>query len=301
MAHWVPTITDFARLAKHSSPRHPLVALVPIGEVVHTLNDLPRELTLGFYTIGLKKNLRGYLKYGRQQYDFQEGVLVFTAPQQTLSYDHLVVHESSGWYLFIDRAFLSNSRLGSAMERYPFFHYAIQEALHLSQEEEMHLDRIFQSLYQEYHKPIDGLSKTLLLNHLEMILTYSTRYYQRQFITRQQAETGFLARFEELLEEACHPERLQMQGLPSVQQLAQRMHWSPNYLSDALRSATGLSTQRHIHLRLVSLAKEKLLAGRYSISEVAYDLGFESPNYFSRLFKKVEGQTPKEFVRGHTD
>ena len=296
MVTFIKTISDFSKAGDYPRPKHPYLALVKIENVGDRINLMPKEISLGFHTIGLKKNLKGYLKYGRKTYDFQEGVLAFTAPHQVISFDNLIVDESAGWYLFFDKALLSDTSLSEKFDRYSFFNYNINEALHLSQEEEIHMDEIFHSLFNEYNKSIDALSKQLLVNHLEMILTYSERYYNRQFITRKDGETSFLRRFEEILQGLCSLENLSSSGIPTVRLVAEEMHLSANYLSDAIRNATGMSTQKHIHLRLVELAKEQLLVNSQSVSEVAFKLGFESHTYFSRLFKKLEGITPKEYI-----
>ena len=172
MSIFIKSIAEFSQLGAYPSPKHPSLALIEIEKVRDRINRIPSELSFGFYTIGLKKKLKGYLKYGRREYDFQEGVLAFTAPFQLISYDNLIVDESEGWYLFFDQAFLSNTNLAKSIERFKFFDYGTNEALHLSKAEEEHLNGIFQSLFDEYNKPLDRLSKQLLASHLEMILTY---------------------------------------------------------------------------------------------------------------------------------
>ncbi len=297
MTNYISTIAEFADLFDYPRPKYPTFALVEVEKVRQKAASIPSNISFGFYTIGLKKHLKGYLKYGRKQYDFQEGVLVFTGPRQVLSYDNLIIDKSEGWYLFFENTFLSNTPLGNNIERYSFFNYAINEALHLSEDEEKHLNGIFQSLFKEYNNAIDTLSKRLLVNYLEAILTYSERYYKRQFITRNQIKSDLLVRFEQVLKEACLLNKLEIRGIPTVKDLAQQMYLSPSYLSDTLRHTTGMSTQKHIHLHLVNIAKEQLLNQNQSVSEVAYKLGFESHTYFSRLFKKVEGISPIQYIK----
>ncbi|MEM6723820.1 MAG: helix-turn-helix transcriptional regulator [Bacteroidota bacterium] len=297
MTTFIKTINEFARLGQYESPRHPLMALLRIEEVGDRKQLIPEAFTFGFYTIGLKKNLKGFLKYGRKTYDFQEGVLVFTAPHQVISYEHLIVDESEGWYLLFEKSLLQNTSLAQRFENFKFFNYEINEALHLSKEEETQLNHIFEFLQKEYEKPIDVHSRQLLVSHLEMILNYSERYYQRQFITRNEMETSFLSDFERVLSSYCSLDRLSLLGIPSVKEIAQQLNRSPNYLSDAIRNSTGMGVQKHIHLRLIEMAKEQLLTHQLSVSEVAYSLGFDSHTYFSRLFKKMEGLTPSEFIR----
>ena len=296
MSLYIKSISDFAKMANYPSPKHPFLGLVKIEDITGELAFLPSSLMFGFYTIGLKIGLKGYLKYGRKHYDFQEGVLVFTAPNQVLSFENLIWEESRGWYLFFEKSLLANTPFEEIFERYSFFGYNNKEALHLSKEEEIHLHSIFTSLHQEYDKPIDHFSKQLIVSHLQMILMYSERYYKRQFITRNDVDSSFLARFEEELHRACSTQQLPSKGIPTVKYLADRMNVSPNYMSDALRNITGMGAQKHIHYFLIDLAKTQLLSPNQSISEVAYNLGFESHTYFSRFFKKMEGITPKEFL-----
>jgi len=298
MATLIRSIAELSRLAGHPSPKHPLLGLVKVEEVRAKKELIPPNVSFGFYTIGLKHKLKGYLKYGRKSYDFQEGVLVFTAPFQLVSYENLLVEESTGWYLFFEKALLNQTPLKYEIEQYKFFGYGTNEALHMSPDEEKQLRSIFQSLFEEYSKPIDSFSKSLLVSHLSMILRYAERYYQRQFITRNENEPHFLATFEAVMQHLCSLERLEEKGIPSVKEAAGHMHLSPNYLSDALRTATGLGTQKHIHHRIIELAKEQLCMD-HSVSEVAYKLGFESHTYFSRLFKNVVGMTPSTFKETH--
>ncbi|MEO1653498.1 MAG: helix-turn-helix transcriptional regulator [Bacteroidota bacterium] len=299
MPRFIKNIQKLAQIAHYPAPKYPQLALLKIEHFKGNLAFMPQSLTLGFYTIGLKKHLKGYLKYGRKQYDFQEGVLLFTGINQVINYENLILEESEGWYLLFEKSLLVNTPLEKSIERYHFFDYNIDEALHLSEGEEAHLQGIFASLDEEYHKPIDTFSKELLVSHLQMILMYSERYYKRQFITRQDGDASLLIRFEEVLQEACALENLSKAGIPSVKNLAEQMHLSSKYLSDALRNLTGIGTQKHIHLRLVELAKTQLLHHHQNVSEVAFKLGFESHTYFSRFFKKMEGISPKEFVARH--
>ena len=297
MSIFIKSISDFAKVANYPSPKHPFLGLVKIEEIPRDLAEfLPSSLMFGFYTIGLKIGLKGYLKYGRRHYDFQEGVLIFTAPNQVLSFENLIWEESRGWYLFFEKSLLANTPFERTFERYSFFGYNNKEALHLSKEEEIHLHSVFTFLQKEYDKPIDHYSKQLMVSHLEMILMYSERYYKRQFIIRSEVDSSFLARFENELHRACSTQELPSNGIPNVMDLAQRLNLSPNYMSDALRNLTGMSAQKHIHFYLIELAKTQLLLPNQNISEVAYKLGFESHTYFSRLFKKIEGITPKEFL-----
>lgn len=295
MVHF-KSIAELTKFVGYHPPEHAYLSLVKVKEARALLTSFPSKVTFGFYTIGLKKNLKGYLKYGRKHYDFQEGVLVFTAPGQLISYENLIIDESEGWYLFFDKSLLQKTSLQERFDRYRFFNYGVDEALHLSGNEEDHMSKIFKSLYSEYKKPIDPLSKSLLVCHLEMLLIYSERYYRRQFTTRNIGDSSLLTNFEKVLDDLCSLSSLETKGIPSVKDVSDKMNFSSNYLSDSIKSITGMGVQKHIHFRLIDLAKERLLSNSSSISEVAYGLGFESHTYFSRLFKQIEGKSPKEFL-----
>ncbi|MEO0896312.1 MAG: helix-turn-helix domain-containing protein [Bacteroidota bacterium] len=297
MSIHISSIPELVKAAKDQSLRLPYFFMVNVKEARAELSSFPKEVSFGFHTIGLKRKLKGYLKYGRKQYDFQEGVMVCTAPRQLISYENLIVDESEGWYIFFDKAMVQQSALQEKFEQYKFFQYRVDEALHVSSEEERHLNVLCQSLFDEYQRPVDLLSKRLLVSHLELLLNYAERYYRRQFITRHDYRSSLVDEFERVMQQRCSPGILAEQGIPSVGELSAQLSYSSNYLSDSLRNITGMGIQQHIQLHLVELAKERLLLRTSSISEVAFGLGFESPNYFSRWFRKHQGISPTEFIR----
>jgi AraC family transcriptional activator of pobA len=247
-----------------------------------------------FYTVALKRGLKGPLYYGHQSYDFSDGVLFFLAPGQVFAVDETMdTSEVSGWLLVFHPDLLHKYPLAQKIASYGFFSYAVHEALHLSDREETVLNTLMQSIQSEYERPIDAFSQDVLISQLEVLLNYANRFYHRQFLTRRTAEHDLLSRFEALLANyfGQHAE----QPLPTVQHFAHALHVSPAYLSDMLRTLTGQNTQQHIHHALIEKAKQLLLSTSLTINETAFRLGFEYPQYFSRLFKSKTGLTPAAF------
>lgn len=296
--HHFATIADLQGRMDHSVNRNPLFAIVPIEEVRGRIGNMPTRFTYAFYGIGLKKNLAGYVKYGRRKYDFREGVLSFTAPNQVLSFDRLIADGSTGWYVFFHRAILGRSAARIDLTRLSFFNYEVSEALHLSGEEESAVEAIMEGLYREYMQPIDRFGREVVASNLNLLFSYAKRYYARQFITRHNVESDFLQRFEAVLAAALTPERLAISGIPKVSLLAERMNVSPNYLSDLLKSLTGKSTLNHLHFHLIERGKELILSSDKPISEIAYELGFGYPQHFSKLFKEKTQLSPTAFRDG---
>ena len=293
--HHIASIHQLHQAVGGEPPRHPSFS-------IHRLEDLPRggpafpaRFTYGFYSVGLKKNLSGYVKYGRTQYDFQEGALGFTAPLQVLSFNQEILENASGWMLFFQPDFLANSILADRLNEYGFFHYQVNEGLHLSKEEDDTLNAIFKNIEAEYQRPIDQHSKQVVVFNLELLLTYAQRYYRRQFVLRNEVNPSVLNRFEKVIHEHFTRSEPLSVGLPTVDYFADQLHLSAKYLSDLLKSLTGKTTQEHIHHQLIEKAKLKLLSSDDSIAEIAYGLGFEYPQYFSRLFKEKTGLSPRAF------
>lgn len=289
------TVTEYARFCGLEAPRHPLLTIIDLA----TTRGQPRPTGLTpivqqFYTIWLKKNIKGTIYYGRQSYDFGEGVLGFQAPGQVFAIDEtLDLSEISGWGLVLHPDFLHKHPLGKKIASYSFFSYQVHEALHLSAQEEQVLDGILTGIRHEYEQPIDSFSHDVLVSQLEVLLNYANRFYHRQFLTRRPAEHDLLSRFEALLTE--YFAQGGEQPLPTVQYFADALHVSPAYLSDMLRNLTGQTTQQHIHYGLIEKAKHLLLSTSLSINETAFQLGFEYPQYFTRLFKNKTGLTPAAF------
>lgn len=291
----INSISELHRLMGLSKPLHPLISLINMDEVKSPAHIEEVHFLLNFYGISLKKNLTGKLKYGQNYYDFDEGVLAMTAPNQMLSVGNEENYQASGWWLVFHSEFILNYPLAKAIKDYGFFSYSVNEALHLSEKEEQMLENIFKNIEHEYQTSIDQFSQDVMISHLDLLLNYCNRFYNRQFLTRKTANTDLLTKMESLLSDYFKGSQLIEKGLPSVQYFADKLNVSPNYLSDMLRTLTGQSTQQHIHNKLIEKAKETLSSTSLSVSEIAYQLGFEHPQSFSKLFKRKTNLTPLEF------
>ncbi len=294
--HKITTITDFMKIRGLSSPLHPLISLVNYGDTKILPEYMGDSFNFEFYSIGVKRDV-GTLRYGQQQYDFDEGIMSFISPGQLLG---LVQNpkanlKPSGWLLLIHPDFLWNTTLAKTIKRYDFFNYAINEALFMSKKEEAIIENILLNIKQEIENNIDHFSENIIIAQIELLLNYAQRFYQRQFITRKQDNHNKLSQVEDLLNDYFNNEDLINKGLPSVQYLANCLHVSANYLSNLLKSVTGRTTQQHIHDKLIEKAKEKLSTTDLSISEIAYTLGFEHSQSFSKLFKKKTNTSPLKF------
>ena len=296
------TVSDYCRYYELPAPAHPLLTVIDLAAARRTNDSLTAEerarllapVVPRLYTVFLKRNLKGLLYYGHQPYDFREGVLGFSAPGQVFTVDEtLDISEVSGWMLLFHPDLLRRYPLAQKITGYGFFAYAVHEALHVSAQEEVVLDALLAGLRQEYARPIDAFSQDVLVAQLDVLLSYANRFYHRQFLTRRAAEHDQLSRFEALL--AAYFAGEQDRPLPTVQHFADALHVSPAYLSDMLRTLTGQNTQQHLHHALIERAKVLLLSTSLSINETAFRLGFEYPQYFSRLFKRKTGQTPAAF------
>ncbi|WP_046246930.1 helix-turn-helix domain-containing protein [Hymenobacter terrenus] len=293
------TVTDYTRFFGLPSPTHPLLTLIDLAEATKSAKEqnlppLTTPVVQQFYSVALKRGLKGPLYYGHQPYDFSEGVLFFLAPGQVFAAaKSLDTSELSGWLLVFHPDLLNRYPLGKKIASYGFFAYQVHEALHLSAQEESVLDSLLHGIRTEAEQPIDAFSQDVLISQLEVLLNYANRFYHRQFLTRRTAEHDLLSRFEELLN-AYFAEQ-EDRPLPTVQHFADALHVSPAYLSDMLRTLTGQSTQQHIHHALIEKAKRLLLSTSLSINETAFQLGFEYPQYFTRLFKSKTGLTPAAF------
>ena len=289
------TVTDYTRLCGLPAPAHPLLTLIDLEQA--RSNVLPADMppvVQQLYTVWLKKNLKGKVHYGHQSYDFGEGVMGFMAPGQVFAVDAtLDISEISGWMLVFHPDLLRKYPLAQKIAGYGFFSYQVHEALHISAQEENLLDGLLRIIRSEYERPIDAFSQDVLVAQLEVLLNYANRFYHRQFLTRRTAEHDLLSRFEaQVTTYFAHESE---QPLPTVQHFADALHVSPAYLSDMLRTLTGENTQQHIHRALIEKAKRLLLSTSLSINETAFQLGFEYPQYFSRLFKSKTGLTPAAF------
>lgn len=277
-------------------PKHPLVTVVDLSKISIRENSAKIKLVHSFYGIILKTKAVGKLKYGRSVIDFEEGCLHGMAPGQILELGGKTeVGEMEGWALYFHPDFLHGHQLASTINNYDFFNYEANEALHLSEKEKSILNDIVKKIKEEYGGNIDEYSQSVILANIDLLLSYIKRYYNRQFITRKSINVNVLSQFEKLVKEYFMDEQVERIGLPTVQYFSEKLHLSPSYLSDLLKKETGKNAQEHIHFQLINRAKYYLLNSNKAISEIAYQLGFEHPPYFSRLFKKKMGVTPTQF------
>lgn len=276
--------------------KHPLVAIIDFAKFDEYMQE-GTKITCDFYSVMFKNYCLNQMKYGRQTYDFQEGNLLCIAPRQVVTMDTEIEKrdDKMGWGLFFHPDLIKGTSLGAKMKDYHFFSYETAEALHLSEKEKQVLFECIQKIDQELQENIDSYSQTLIVSNIELLLNYCARYYGRQFITRKNANTDVVAKTEQLLQNYFRSDALKQTGLPTVKYLAEKVHLSPNYLSDLLKKETGMNAQDHIHFQLIEEAKIVLLHSNATVSEVAFSLGFEYPQYFSKLFKQKTGITPMEY------
>lgn len=301
--HIFNTINDFHKFSGLPKPGHPLVSLVDYGLVQYQTEEQKINWVQKFYSIGLKRDMpQGKLRYGQQPYDFHEGLLSFISPGQALQLEidkHSIIGPS-GWLLLIHPDFIWNTSLAKSIKQYEFFGYSINEALFLSEKEEVLITEILLQIRREYHSNIDNFSHNIIVSQIELLLNYCERFYQRQFITRKKSCHQILERLENILDNYWNDKNPLNKSLPAAKYIASSLNISPNYLGGLLKTLTGQTTQQHIHNRLIEKAKERLSTTNLTISEIAYELGFEYPQSFSKLFKEKTTMSPLEFRQAHT-
>ncbi|MEH2326795.1 MAG: helix-turn-helix transcriptional regulator [Nostoc sp.] len=298
------TISEYHKIMGLPVPAHPLVSVIDL----ESIKQLPDErlagidkfsLVFDFYNIALKRNLHAKFKYGQQKYDFDEGIMFFMAPGQVFGIEideaGKKLHRPRGWALLIHPDFLWNTSLAKTIKQYQFFGYAVNEALMLSEKEETILNDLIKNLEHEYLSNIDDFSKDVMVSQIELLLNYSNRFYNRQFITRGQTNHDLLIKFDDLLGDYFDRQSGTQEGLPTVGYIADKLNMSPNYLSDMLRHLTGQNAQQHIHNKLIEQAKEALSTTSLSVSEISHRLGFEHPQSFNKLFKNKTNVSPLKF------
>jgi AraC-like DNA-binding protein len=277
-------------------PEHPLISVINL-ESIQLPGSGPMNMVFDFYSISLKRNFNAKMRYGQQAYDFDEGIMFFISPGQVfgieVNNDEKIEH--SGWLLLVHPDFMWNTALSKTIKQYEFFDYSVHEALYLSDKEETMIIGIMQNMDHEYRSNIDKFSQNVIIVQIELLLVYAERFYNRQFITRKITNHQILDRLEMTLSEYLDREDLMQKGLPTVQYVAEKLNISPSYLSGLLKALTGQSTQQHIHDKLLEKAKEKLSTTNLSISEIAYELGFEHAQSFSKLFKLKNNLSPLEY------
>lgn len=291
------TISQFHKFRNLPEPQHPLISIIDVAGVNQLRDDEPRNLVFDFYAIALKSFVGAKMKYGQQLFDFDSGMMAFSSPGQVIGIEleKGKVLQQSGWLLLVHPDFLWNTPLAKKIKQYEFFNYATNEALFVSENEKEIIDQIIQNIKQESLRSIDKFTHEIMIAQLEAILAYSDRFYQRQFVTRSMANHQILDKLNDLLNEYFDRNTIRKNGLPTVAYVAEQLNISSHYLSGVLRSVTGLNTQQHIHLKLIEKAKELLSTTHLTVSEIAYILGFEQMQSFSKLFKAKTNVSPLEF------
>lgn len=291
MIHY-DTIKKYAE-AFNNKALHPLIAYVDLNQ---SLPMLRSQFMLGFYAIIIKETRCGDIRYGNQYYDYDEGTMVFIGPNQIIKHEpEGEIHQPYGKALIFHSDLIKGTNVGKHIHEYTFFSYASYEALHLSNKEREKILVCFDNIENEIIQNIDRHSKKLILSNLELLLNYCTRFYDRQFITRENIGQGIIEQFEQHLNEYLRHEKLQEIGLPTVSFFADTLNLSPNYFGDLIKKETGKSAIEYIHLKLLEYAKEKIMDKTKSISEISYQLGFKYPQHFTRLFKQKVGMAPNEY------
>jgi len=278
---------------------HPLVSLIDFSTLVATeqLNlEQYSQLYLGFYAVFFKELDCGQLIYGRNNYDYQEGTLVFMAPRQVIKIAKQQQQtESKGWALIFHPDLIHGTTLGKAIDDYHFFSYEANEALHVSEQERKIVFEIFSKIGYEIEQRIDKYSKKLIVSNIHLLLDYCVRFYNRQFLTREHVNVGTMEKFERMLNDYFHSDKPQTNGIPTVGYFAEKLNLSANYFGDLVKKETGKTALEFVQLKIMDIAKELILEGTKSVSEIAYDLGFKYPQHFNRIFKNKVGVTPNEY------
>ena len=290
----ISSVSQFHTLFDLPKPLHPMISLVD-NKILAVKAETNNSFLLDFYKISYKYSTNGKMGYGQGYYDFNEGGLMFTSPNQLIFTDNEEGTEYHGYTLFFHPDFIRNYPLGKNIKKYGFFSYDTNEALHLSDSEKTTIIGLLNSIDNELHTAIDEMSQDVIISYIDVLLNYSNRFYKRQFITRKTVSNDLLLKVEETLNDYFNNAETLKRGLPSVDFLASQVNVSSHYLSDMLRNLTGQNAQQHIHSKLIEKSKDFLMTANLSVAEIAYQLGFEYPQSFSKLFKKKTNLTPLEF------
>ena len=291
----ISSISQFHSLLKLPKPLHPMISLIDNTHLVINADLTNTSFLLDFYKISYKFSTNGKMGYGQGYYDFNEGGLMFASPNQLIFTDNQEGIEYFGYTLLFHPDFIRNYPLGKTIKKYGFFSYDTNEALHLSDSEKTTITGLLKSIDNELHTAIDEMSQDVIVSYIDVLLNYSNRFYKRQFITRKTISNDLLIKVEETLDNYLNNAETLKGGLPTVDFLASQINVSTHYLSDMLRNLTGLNAQQHIHSKLIEKSKDFLITTNLSVAEIAYQLGFEYPQSFSKLFKKKTSLTPLEF------
>ena len=292
----IKSITQVHDFFGFEKPKHPLVSVIRLDKDVINYDYDDLRYVLDLYQISLKAGVKGTILYGRNSYDFEEGTMVFTAPGQVLQFEHEPTEETgAGWSLIFHPDLIRKSDLGKNIDRYSFFSYDVHEALHLSDKEKKTLSELIEKIESEYAHIIDRHSQKLIISNIELLLDYCTRYYDRQFYTRTNLNQDVLSKFEDLLKQYFRNDDQMKFGVPTVKYCGKALNMSSKYLSGLLKKETGKNAKAHIDDFLINKAKNWLLYSTDSVSEIAYDLGFEYSQHFSKMFKAKTGMSPSQY------
>ncbi len=292
----IKSITEANALFGMEPPRHPLVSIMRAKDLPDLSLHTGVKINTDLFAVSLKDGISGAMGYGRNTYDFTEGTMVFSKPDQVLVFEEKRIEEDAkGWMLVFHPDLIRKSELGSTIGNYSFFDYEVREALHLSEDEKAILTDLVSKIEGEIHQTIDKHSQKLIISTIELLLDYCNRYYDRQFYVRTNLNQDHVSGFERFLKDYFSSEKPSQLGLPSVAYSGEQLNMSPNYLSDLLKKETGKSAKEHIYAFVMDRAKNRLLGTTESIAAIAYDLGFEYPQHFSKLFKKQTGMSPAKY------
>ena len=291
----IQSISQLHNLLGFPKPRHPLISIIDASKIQVPEEEVGSKVIYNFYMISLKDKSCG-VEYGRNSFDFDEGVMVFSAPGQVYSPTKSIQKDQiQGWMLYFHPDLIRNTNLGSIIDEFSFFNYDVIEALHLSDEEETIIDATVNNIISEYSQRIDNHSQRVIVSNLELLLNYCLRFYERQFNTRSNQSKDVIAQFEKELKKYFKTEQHLELGLPNIQYFSKIAHLSQHYFSDLIKKETGRKPKDHINDFVIEKAKNMLLGTEQTISEIAYELGFNYPHYFTRLFKSKTGKTPVEY------
>ncbi|WP_420148525.1 helix-turn-helix domain-containing protein [Spirosoma sp.] len=293
--HIIQSISEWHQLFRLPKPLHPLISVLDVSLLDYSHSDVWKHFSHDFYCVALKQSHTCKMMYGQRDYDFNEGVMTFTKPGQVFKLQPLPHATTTGYLLLFKPDLIRNFTLGKTISSYGYFSYDIAESLHLSDSEQTTINSLIQQIDQELKVNIDHFSQDIIVSHIELLLNYANRFYNRQFITRKAHSHDLLSKVDELLTDYFNDEKNLFSGLLTVQYLADQLNVTPDYLSDMLRSLTGQTTQQHIHNKLIEKSKELLTTTQMTVSEIAYQLGFEYPQSFNKLFKNKTNVSPLEF------
>jgi len=295
--HHIESISQLMRELGLPAPLHPLIALVDYSTFSPETLKKGEKISIDFYKISFKPAFKGQTKYGQGYYDFEEGGLAFLKPKQIV-FSPEDKDSYQGYALYFHPDFIRNYPLGNSITEYGFFSYDVSEALFLSAKEKEIISHLLETIANELETNMDSFSQDVLVTQIELLLNYSNRFYNRQFLTRKMVNHEVITKLDQLLSDYFNENRGVTNGLPSVQFISQSLKLSPRYLSDMLRSVSGQNTQQYIQQAIIEKAKERLSATNLSVSEIAYALGFEHPQSLSKLFKGKTNQSPLQFRSG---